>query len=80
MIQIIISAIAFAIFFVEMHRFQDKWNLKFRPFNCASCLAAWVSVILFFIPKLWLDVFSVMFISGVLAPVINLLMNRLWRI
>lgn len=79
-IQIIISAISFSIFFTEIHRFQDKWKLNFKPFNCASCLAAWVSLVLFFIPDHLLNIFSVMFISGLLAPVINLLINKLWKL
>jgi hypothetical protein len=79
-IQIIISAISFSIFFTEIHRFQDKWKLNFKPFNCSSCMSAWVSLFLFVIPDKLLDAFSIMFISGLLAPIINLLINKLWRL
>lgn len=77
--QIIIAAVCFAIFFVDIHRFYAKWKLNFKPFNCASCLAAWVALLLFLVPALVPYVFY-MFTAGVLAPIIKLLMDYLYKI
>lgn len=75
---ILLAGIFFAIFFTEIHRFHIKWKLNFRPFNCSSCLAAWVSLALYFIPVAVEPVFY-MFSAGALAPIIALLMNHLWQ-
>lgn len=76
---ILIAAICFSIFFVDIHRFYIKWHINFKPFNCASCLAAWVSLGLYLFPVAIPYVFY-MFTAGVLAPIIKLLMDYLYKI
>ena len=77
--QIIIAAVCFAIFFVDIHRFYAKWKLNFKPFNCASCLAAWMGLFLYQFPVA-IDYVFYMFTAGVLAPIIKLLMDYLYKI
>lgn len=77
MIQIILTSVAFSLFFITIHNLPHKWRINFKPFNCGSCLAAWVGIILYFTPELIVDICSVMFIGGVLAAVFNLLLNKI---
>jgi hypothetical protein len=76
---IIIAAVCFAVFFVDIHRFYAKWNLNFKPFNCASCLSSWIALFLFLFPIAIPYVFY-MFVAGVLAPIIKLLMDYLYKL
>jgi hypothetical protein len=76
---IIIAAICFAIFFVEIHQFHRKWKLDFKPFSCTSCLAAWTGLTLYLLPAICTDVIAFVFIPGVLAPLISKLMWNLWK-
>jgi hypothetical protein len=76
---IIIAALCFAVFFVDIHRFYAKWKLNFKPFNCASCLASWVALGLYFCPAMIQQIFLVMFASGVAAPVFKILMDIIWK-
>jgi hypothetical protein len=76
---IIIAAICFAIFFVEIHQFHRKWELDFKPFSCTSCLAAWTGFALYFLPTICTDVIAFVFIPGVAAPLLSKLMWNLWK-
>jgi hypothetical protein len=77
--QIIIASVCFAIFFVYIHRFHAKLKLDFKPFNCASCLASWVALGLYF-AETWLqEIVLVMFVSGVAAPILKILMDIIWN-
>ena len=76
---IIIASICFALFFIEIHRFHDKWKLNFKPFNCSSCLASWTALALFLLPQIATDIMFVMFVSGVLAPIGRQAMEFIWR-
>jgi hypothetical protein len=76
---IIIAALMFSIFFVEIHRFDQKWKLDFKPFNCASCLSAWIALALYFLPKEITEIMVVMFTSGVLAPILRLLVLQIYK-
>jgi hypothetical protein len=75
---ILIASICFALFFVEIHRFHDKWKINFKPFNCASCLASWMALLLWFVPVLIEPVF-LMFVAGTITPIARLLMNYIWK-
>jgi hypothetical protein len=79
MFMIIIAAICFAIFFVEIHQFHRKWKLDFKPFSCTSCLAAWTGLVLYLLPAICTDIISFVFIPGVLAPLLSKLMWNLWK-
>lgn len=76
---IIIAAVCFAVFFVDIHRFYAKWHLNFKPFNCASCLASWVALCLFLFPVA-IPYVLYMFVAGVLAPIVKLLMDYLYKL
>lgn len=76
---IIIAAICFSLFVIEIHRLPEKWKLNFKPFNCSSCLAAWLSLCLYFLPTIVTDIIVIMFGSGVLAPIARTFMNWLWK-
>ncbi|TSA65732.1 MAG: hypothetical protein D4R41_00630 [Sediminibacterium sp.] len=76
---IIITAICFALFFTDIHQLHIKWKLNFKPFNCSSCLAAWVGLVLYFCPVWVVTIMSYMFIAGYLAPIINKLAWKLWK-
>jgi hypothetical protein len=78
-IMIIIAAICFAIFFVEIHQFHRKWKLDFKPFSCTSCLAAWTGLALYLLPAICTDIIAFVFIPGVLAPLLSKLMWNLWK-
>ena len=75
---IIIASVCFAVFFVDIHRFYAKWGLNFKPFNCASCLASWLALGLYLFPVALPYVFY-MFVAGVLAPIVKLLMDYLYK-
>jgi hypothetical protein len=79
MILTILAAISFSLFFVEIHQLHIKWKLNFKPFSCASCLSAWVGVILYALPDIFTNAIAVVFIPGFLTPVINKLMWKLWK-
>jgi hypothetical protein len=76
---IIIAAICFAIFFVEIHQFHRKWKLDFKPFSCTSCFAAWTGLTLYLLPAICTDVIAFVFIPGVLAPLLSKIMWNLWK-
>jgi hypothetical protein len=77
-IQIILTAICASLFFNTIHKLHIQWGINFKPFSCTSCLAAWFAVILYFTPELVLNVASVLFISGLLTPLIETLMEKLY--
>lgn len=77
---IIIAALMFSMFFVEIHRFDQKWKLDFKPFNCASCLSAWIALILYFLPKEITEIMLVMFTAGTVAPILRMLFLKLYKI
>jgi len=74
----IITGICFAFFFTEMHQFHRKLKLDFRPFNCVSCLAAWTSLIVYFLPEYIKMALMVMFVSGAIAPLFVKLYNQIF--
>jgi hypothetical protein len=74
----IITGIAFAFFFVEMHQFHRKFKLNIRPFNCVSCLAAWTSLLVYFLPDFIKMPLMGMFVSGAIAPLFVKLYNQLF--
>jgi hypothetical protein len=76
---IILTAVCFAVFFVDIHRFYAKWKLNFKPFNCASCLASWTALGLYFCPAIIQEIVLAMFASGVAAPIFKILMDILWN-
>lgn len=75
---IIIAAIFFGLFFVDVHRFAAKWKIDFKPFNCASCLAAWTALLLYFVPVL-VEPMLVMFVSGVLVIPAKLFIDIIYK-
>ena len=79
MIQIIITSVCASLFFTTIHNLHIKWKINFKPFSCGSCMAAWVGVILYFSPKLVVDIASVLFISGFLGAIIETLMYKIWN-
>jgi hypothetical protein len=75
---ILLAGITFAIFFVEIHKFHVKLRLNFKPFNCSSCLSAWTTLILYFIPENIVTPIAYMFTAGVITPLFEMFMNYLW--
>jgi len=76
--EILIASVAFGVFFVDIHRLGEKLKLNFKPFTCASCLSAWMALLLLLIPQL-ISVVLVMFVAGVIAPIIRMIMDYLWN-
>ena len=79
MIQIILTSICASLFFTTIHNLHRKWGINFKPFSCGSCLASWIGIILYFTPELILNIASVLFISGVLAAIIETLIYKIWN-
>jgi hypothetical protein len=79
MIQIILTSICASLFFTTIHNLHRKWGINFKPFSCGSCLASWIGVLLYFAPELILNIASVLFISGVLAAIIETLIYKIWN-
>jgi len=79
MIQIILTSICASLFFTTIHNLHRKWGVNFKPFSCGSCLASWIGVLLYFAPELILNIASVLFISGVLAVIIETLIYKIWN-
>ncbi len=78
MIKVIITALAFAFFFNELHQFHKKWKIDFRPFNCISCLASWSGLVFYFLPESVLNVILTMFVSGIIAPLFVKIYQRFY--
>lgn len=64
----IITALFFAFFFVELHQFNKKWGIDYKPFNCSSCLAGWSALVIYLLPDSIQMMLLVVFASGSLAP------------
>lgn len=79
MILSILTAICASLFFIEIHNLPIKWGINFKPFNCASCLAAWIAPIHYFLPELIQNITSTMFIAGFFAPIVSKLIWSLWK-
>lgn len=75
---IIIASVCFALFFVEVNMFHLKWKLNFKPFNCTSCLASWVAITLYFVPR-GTEPVLYMFGAGVLAPLGRVFLHYLYK-
>jgi hypothetical protein len=78
MIQIILTAICASLFFNTIHKLHIKWGINFKPFSCTSCLAAWIAAVLCFTPELVLNLASALFISGLLTPLVEKIMEKLY--
>ena len=79
MIQIIITSVCASLFFTTIHNLHINWKINFKPFSCGSCLASWVAVVLYFSPELILNIASVLFISGFIAPILETLIYKIWN-
>jgi hypothetical protein len=79
MIQIILTSICASLFFTTIHNLHRKWKLDFKPFSCGSCLASWIALVLYFTPELIVNIASVLFISGVLAAIVETLIYKIWN-
>lgn len=79
MILSILTAICASLFINDIHNLPIKWKINFKPFNCGSCLAAWLAPIHYFAPELIQVVTSTLFIAGFLAPIISKLIWNLWK-
>lgn len=79
MIQIIITSVCASLFFTTIHNLHIKWKINFKPFSCGSCLASWIGVVLYFSPELILNIASVLFISGFIAPILETLIYKIWN-
>jgi len=79
MILSILTAICASLFFIDIHNLQHKWRINFKPFNCGSCLAAWLAPIHYFAPELIQNITSTMFIAGFAAPILSKLIWNLWK-
>ena len=79
MILSIITAICASLFINDIHNLPFKWKANFKPFNCGSCLAAWLAPIHYFAPELIQNITSCIFIAGFLAPVVSKLIWNLWK-
>lgn len=77
MIQIILTAICASLFFNYIHRLHIKWNLNYKPFSCVTCLSAWLGILFLCTPELILNIFTAMFVSGVLAAIAEFYLNKL---
>lgn len=77
---IIITAIIFSYYFIEMARLPKKWKLDFKPFNCMVCLPVWVSLFLYLCPSIVQEVTFQLMASGVGAGIFYILMKRLFDI
>jgi hypothetical protein len=78
MIQIILTATCASLFINDIHNLPYKWKVNYKPFNCGSCLGAWIGAVLYFSPQLVVDIASCLFISGFLVPIISKLIWKLW--
>ena len=76
---IIITAVCFSLFFIEIHRYPERLKINYKPFNCGSCLSAWIALALYFLPSIVTDIMFLMFVSGVIAPLSRNAMNWLWK-
>lgn len=77
-IKIILAAIAFSFYFIEMARIPERIKiLKRKPFNCIVCLPVWIAAILVFLPAIVTNAILAIFMAGVLAPFIRNFLHNL---
>jgi len=79
MILSILTAICASLFINDIHNIPIKWKVNFKPFNCGSCLAAWIAPIHYFSPELIQHITSCIFIAGFLTPIISTYIWKLWK-
>jgi len=79
MILSIITAICASLFINDIHNLPYKWKINFKPFNCGSCLAAWIAPILYFSPELIQNFAACLFIAGFTTPIVSKLIWKLWK-
>lgn len=70
-----LASILFVVFW-DMNRMWHPY-LAFKPFNCVPCLSVWVAFILSFLPKEIVEIIMYCFGAGVVAPLINYLINKI---
>ena len=79
MILSILTAVCASLFINDIHNIPFKWKINFKPFNCGSCLAAWIAPIHYFASELIQNITSTMFIAGFLTPILSKLIWNLWK-
>lgn len=76
MILPMIAAILFSLYFITFSRLYLKLRLNFPPFNCALCLASWISIALYFAPQIISEVMITAFGSGILAAMFSIFIQK----
>lgn len=75
----ILAAGLFSFYFIEMARFQKKWRLDFKPFNCLVCLPAWVALILYLLPFYVTEIILVMMGAAIFSVILKTLMTKAYE-
>lgn len=79
LLEIIIAAALFSYYFIEMARFNKKWKLDFKPFNCIVCLPAWVALALYWLPIDLTEIVIVMFGAAIISVLIKTIMTKAYE-
>lgn len=72
MIKVILAAVLFSFYFIELGRFPLKWRLPAKPFGCEVCLPVWVALGLYWVPA-WIIEYLIVCMA---APVVYLLLRN----
>jgi hypothetical protein len=73
---IIIAAIVFSFYFVEVARIQAVFNLPIKPFGCMVCLTAYVAALFYWLPGWLVEYIAIIFGSPLLGVLFrNLFIN-----
>lgn len=75
----ILAAGLFSYYFIEMARFNKKWKLDFKPFNCIVCLPAWVALALYFLPFYVTEIIIVMMGAAIFSVLLKTLMTKAYE-
>lgn len=65
MLQIILTAAMFTVWWAVLTGLPQKWRLPVRPFQCVICLPVYIAPVLFYVPQPYLDIIT----GTVCAPV-----------
>lgn len=75
-IKLIMTAVMFSFYFIEVAKMHLHLKLDFKPFNCMTCLPVWSGAIFYFMPTVVVDFIMICMAAGIFGPLFrNFLIN-----
>jgi hypothetical protein len=77
MIQVILTAALFTVWWAVLSGIPQNWRWPAKPFQCVICLPVYIAPVLYYVPTEILNVVTVTFAAPVVAWVIHGLLQFL---